>query len=214
MEMLVHTPIPEGHTEAVSAWGWPDEVHAYTFPGDEGKTMQVHIYTTWPVVQLQLNGKTISEQNVSAETKLTATFSITYEPGVLKAIALQNGAPVDSVTLQTAGRPTQIRLTADRTNIHASRDDLSYVTAEILDANGRLVPDAVLPLHFNIQGAGEIIATASANPSDMESFQQPQHKTFRGKCLIIVRPNGNAGTIKLNATGIGLKRGEVVIKSS
>ena len=213
MEMLVHAPIPEGHTEAVSSWGWPDEVHAYSFPGDEGKTMQVHVYTTYPVVQLQLNGKTIGQQNVSAETKLTATFSITYEPGVLKAIALKNGVPVDSVTLKTAGRPTQIRLAADRTTIHANRNDLSYVTAEIVDSNGQLVPDAVFPLHFNIKGAGEIIATANANPSDMQSFQQPRHKTFRGKCLVIVRPNGNAGTIKLNATGEGLKMGELVIES-
>lgn len=214
MEMLVHTPIPEGHTEAVSAWGWPDEVHAYTFPGDEGKTMQVHVYTTWPVVQLQLNGKKIGEQNVSAQTKLTATFSIVYEPGVLKAIALQNGVAVDSVILQTASKPTQIKLTADRNTIHASRNDLSYVTAEILDANGQLVPDAVLPLHFGIKGAGEIIATANANPSDMESFQQPQHKTFRGKCLIIVRPNGKGGTIKLKAEAEGLKGDEVAIKTN
>ncbi|MGH2649258.1 MAG: glycoside hydrolase family 2 TIM barrel-domain containing protein, partial [Ginsengibacter sp.] len=213
MEMLVHTPIPEGHTEAVSAWGWPDEVPAYTFPGDEGKKMQVHVYTTYPGAQLQLNGKTIGEQNVSAETKLTATFSITYDPGVLKAIALQNGVPVDSVILQTAGKPRQIKLTADRSTIHANRNDLSYVTAEIVDAKGHLVPDAVLPLHFNIKGAGEILATANANPSDMESFQQPQYKTFRGKCLIIVRPNGKGSTIKLNAEGEGLKIGEVVIES-
>lgn len=211
MGMLVHKPIPTGHKEAVSAWGWPDEVHSYTFPGDEGKTMQVHVYTSYPSVRLQLNGKTIGEQNVSEATKLTATFNITYQPGELKAIALQNGVPVDSVTLQTASKPAQVRLTADRSTIHAGTNDLSYVTAEIVDANGHLVPDAVMPLQFSIEGAGKIIATASANPSDMESFQQPQHKTFRGKCLIIVQPKGKAGTIKLKAEGRGLKSGEVGI---
>ena len=136
------------------------------------------------------------------------------EPGVLKAIALQNGVAVDSVILQTAGSAKKIRLTADRNVIHASRNDLSYVTAEIVDANGHLVPDAELPLDFSIKGAGEIIATANANPADMESFQQPQHKTFRGKCLIIVRPNGKAGTISLKANGKGLKSDEVVIKTN
>jgi beta-galactosidase len=186
-------------------------VHSYTFPGDEGKTMQVHVYTTYPTVQLQLNGKTISEQNVSEQTKLTATFNITYEPGILKAIALQNGVPVDSVTLQTAGKPAQIRLTADRNTIHANRNDLSYVTAEVVDADGHLVPDAIIPLQFSIEGGGKIIATANANPSDMESFQQPHHKTFRGKCLIIVQPKGKAGTIKLKANANRLKSGEVVI---
>ena len=213
LEMLVHKPIPEGHTEAVSAWGWPDEVHSFTFPGDEGKKMQVHVYTSYPSVRLQLNGKTIGEQNVSEATRLTATFSIAYQAGVLKAIALQNGIAVDSVILQTAGKPVQIKLNADRKVINANRNDLSYVTAEVVDANGNIVPDATIPLQFSIEGAGKIIATANANPSDMESFQQPQHKTFLGKCLIIVQPKGKAGTIKLKANGKGLKSGEVVINT-
>ena len=211
MEMLVHKPVPEGHKEAVSAWGWLDEVHSYTFPGDEGKAMQVHVYTNYPIVRLQLNGKTIGEQNASEATKLTATFHITYQPGVLKAIAVENGVAVDSVILQTAGKPAQIKLTADRAAIHANRYDLSYVTAEVVDANGHLVPDAVMPLQFHIEGAGKIIATANANPSDMESFQHPKHQTFRGKCLIILQPKGKAGSIKLKAEGKGLKSGEVVI---
>ena len=212
--MLVHAAIPEGHKEAVSAWGWPDEVPSYTFPGEEGKTMQVHVYTSYPTVRLQLNGKIIGEEDASAQTKLTATFNVVYQPGLLKAIALQNGVPVDSVTLQTAGSAAQIRLTADRQIIHSDRNDLSYVTAEIIDANGHLVPDAATSLNFSIEGAGKIIATANANPADMESFQQPHHKTFRGKCLIIIRPNGKAGTISLKANGKGLKSGEVIIKTN
>lgn len=211
MEMLVHKPIPAGHKEAVSAWGWPGELHSFTFPGDEGKTMQVHVYTSYPAVRLLLNGKIISQQNVSEATKLTATFNITYQPGVLKAVALQNGLPVDSVTLQTAGKPSKIRLTADRSHIKANRNDLSYVTVEVMDKNGHLVPDAIVPLQFSAVGAGKIIATGNANPSDMESFQQPQHKTFRGKCLVIVQPNGKAGKIQLKAEGKGLESGEVTI---
>lgn len=211
MEMLVHTPIPEGHKEAVSAWGWPDELPSYNFAGSEGKTLQVHVYTKYPTVRLQLNGITIGEENASEETKLTATFHIVYQPGTLKAIGLQNGVAVDSVVLQTAGEPAIIRLTADRNALHANANDLSYITAEIVDAHGRLVPDAILSLDFSIKGAGEIIATANANPSDMESFQQPKHKTFRGKCLLIVRPKGNGGKITVTASGKGLKSTEAVI---
>lgn len=213
MEMLVHKPVAGGHKEAVSAWGWPDEVHSYTFPGDEGKTMQVHVFTSYPKVRLLLNDKSIGEQNVSDSTRLTATFDIHYEPGVLKAIALKDGMPVDSVILQTAGKPVQIKLSADRRVINANANDLSYVTAEVVDAKGNVVPDAIIPLTFSIEGAGKIIATANASPSDMESFQQPKHKTFRGKCLIIVRPNRKAGTIRLKASGEGLKSGETIVEA-
>ena len=212
MHMLVHAPVPAGHKEAVSYWGWPDEVPYYHFPGREGKPLQVHVYTRYPQVRLELNGRTVDEKNVSPEN-LTATFDINYQPGSLKAIAVNHSRVVDSVMLQTAGTPTQIHLIADRKNIKASRNDLSYVTAEVLDANGQLVPDAVIPLHFTITGNGEIAATANANPSDMESFKNPEHKTFRGKSLIIVRPKGKPGKIILKAEGEGLRTGEVVIET-
>lgn len=211
LEMLVHAPIPDGHTEAVSAWGWPEEYPHYTFPGDEGKPMQVHVYTRYNTIRLIQNGKIIGEQNASVATKLTATFNIHYEPGELKAIALENGKAVDSVLLQTAGTPASIRLVADRTHIHNNRNDLAYVTAEVVDAKGRLVPNATLPLYFSISGNGEIIAAGNANPKDAASFKQPQHNTFEGKCLIIVRPKGSAGTITLKATANGLTAGTVTI---
>ena len=55
----------------------------------------------------------------------------------MKAIAIKDGKAVDSVILKTAGKPAGIKLTADRTHIQASPNDLAYVTAEIVDANGR-----------------------------------------------------------------------------
>ena len=212
LEVLVHAPIPEGHKEAVSYWGWPEERHSYTFPGAEGKPLQVNVYTRYETVRLVLNGKIIGEQNASAQTKLTATFTVNYQPGVLKAIGLKNGKAADSVELKTAGKPARIRLTADRTRIQATPGNLVYITAEVLDEKGQLVPDASNLLHFNISGGGEIIATGNADPTGMESMQQPKHKTFEGKCLIIVRSK-KAGKIRLNAAGENLQDGSVVIEA-
>ena len=213
LEMLVHSPVPEGHKEAISYWGWPDESPAYTFPGAEGKQLQVHVYTRYDKVRLVLNGKTIGEQTASAQTKLTATFNINYEPGELKAIGFKNGKAVDSVILKTAGKPVGIRLVADRMNIHADRNDLAYVTAEVIDVNGQVVPNAELLLHFSTRGNGEIIATGNANPSDVASMQQPQHRTFKGKCLGIVRPKGSAGKIIVKAEAEGLKEAQIIIST-
>lgn len=212
LQMMVHAPVPEGHKEEVSAWGWPDEYAHYTFPGNEGMNMQVHVYTRYEAVRLVQNGRIIGEQNVSPQTKLTATFTINYQPGTLKAIGLKNGKAVDSVVLQTAGKPAQVRLTVDRKSIHPNRNDLAYVTAEILDEQGRLVPDALVPLRFSIIGNGEIIATGNANPSDMESFQKPEHKTYGGRCLAIVRPKNSAGKLMVKAEGEGLKQGNLIIE--
>lgn len=210
IHMLVHSPIPSGMVENISDWGWPDEVPYYYFPGSEGKSLKVNVYTRYPLVRLELNGKKIDQKNVSTDN-LTASFEINYQPGVLKAIAVNNGIDADSVLLQTPGIATSIRLTPDKRQLKDSRNDLSYVTAEIVDANGRVVPGAPVPLEFFVEGVGEIAATANANPIDMQSFQSSLHRTFRGKCLVIVRPKGGVGQIVLKAKGVGLSDGELRI---
>jgi beta-galactosidase len=105
----------------------------------------------------------------------------------------------------TVGKAHKLLLTPDRPKLNASRDDLSYVMAQVVDENGQPLPDAVVPVTFNLTGPGEIAAVGSANPKDVSSFRQPQHKTFHGACLIIVRPKGPSGTIQVRAESPGLE---------
>ena len=85
--------------------------------------------------------------------------------------------------------------------------------AEVTDDNGQVVPDAEIPVQFSISGVGEIAGVSNANPTDVTSVQSNKKKTFRGRCLAIVRPAGNQGSITLKATAPGLTSAEVVIKS-
>jgi beta-galactosidase len=213
LEMAVHVPIPDGKSEYVSYWGWPDEQQSWNWAGSEGKKLQVSVYSGYPEVRLELNGKVIGTKAVSAETKLTATFEVPYEAGELKAVALKDGKEMETKILKTTGKPAKIRLTADRSDLKASRNDLSYVTVEVIDANGNLVPDATLPLQFRIEGSGELAAVENGNPTDMKSFRQPFVNSYRGKSLVILRPNGTPGEIKLRADSNGLEGAELIIQT-
>src|ERR1017187_8608255 len=94
----------------------------------------------------------------------------------------------------------------------ATRNDLAFVTVELLDAAGTPVPDGVRTIDFQIEGVGELAAAGSANPKDVTSFRQPTARTFRAKCMAILRPLGHAGTITLRATSAGLEPATVVVK--
>ncbi|HEU5072243.1 MAG TPA: glycoside hydrolase family 2 TIM barrel-domain containing protein [Verrucomicrobiae bacterium] len=213
IEMAVHTPVPEGIHENVSGWGWPDETRSWNWPGHEGKPLQVNVYSRCDTVRLELNGKVIGEKPVSAATKLTAKFNVPYQPGELCAIGLVNGKEVAKTTLKTAGEPHRIRLTADRSVIRADRNDLSYVTVEVVDAKGNRVPNATIPIRFTISGAGELAATGSGAPNDASSFRLPLRKTYEGRCIAILRPNGGAEKIQLKAEADGLKPATVILKT-
>ena len=213
IEMLVHTPIPEGKRETVSYWGWPDELPCWNWKGNEGQPMDVRVFTKYPKVRLELNGKVVAEQTIGEDSKLTANFKVPYEPGELKAVAFDDGEEVASKELRTTGDPAMIKLTADRSTIKADRNDLSYIKVEIADAEGNVVPDAAIPVTFTVSGVGEIAGSGNACPTDMESFNNPVCKTFHGLSLVIIRPQRNSvmGNIYLAAEAPGLKKGEISI---
>jgi beta-galactosidase len=213
LEIAVHTPIPEGKKETVSYWGWPDELQSWNWKGNEGKLMDVRVFSSYPVIRIELNGKIIAEKPVGRDSKFIVNFKVPYEPGILKAVALNNGIKVASKELRTTGIPAKIKLTPDRTTIKADRNDLSYVKVEVTDAQGNLIPDATVPVTFTVLGAGEIAGSGNACPTDMESFNNPVCKTYHGRALIILRPlkEKKTGTIELKAEANGLVTGEVNI---
>jgi len=210
IEMMVHAPIPDKMLENVSMWGWPDEQRSWNWPGAEGKELEVRIFSRAALVRLLLNGKVIGEQKPDSGN-ITAVFKVPYQPGNLKAVNIENGKETDAVELKTTGAPKHIRLVADRTNIHTDRNDLSYVMVEVTDDKGKVVPNAEIPVEFSISGAGEIAGVGNGSPTELASFQQPQRKTWRGRCLVIVRPKGNAGAITLKAAADGLTSAQINI---
>jgi beta-galactosidase len=211
MSMLVHRPIPVGQKETVTNWGWPDELASWTWPGAERQPVQVRVFSRSRHVRLTLNGTLIGEQQLS-DTSITASFTVPYQPGVLKAISLENGNVTSSVELRTVGSPKRLKLTADRMTIRADRNDLAFVTVDVVDEQGQIIPEATVPVQFLLSGVGELAGVGNGNPTDMSSFQQPQKNTFRGRCLAILRPKGPAGTITLKASATGLQAAEIRIK--
>jgi beta-galactosidase len=213
LEMAVQRPVPAGRIEELSKWGWSDELRSWTWPGAEGKALTVRVYTVGDTVHLMLNGKQIGARQVSLETRLKAEFEIPYIPGELKAVALKDGKEIAVLAFKTAGKASKLALKADRAQIHKSRNDLSYVTVEVHDEAGNVVPDAAVPVTFSLKGAGELAGAGNANPQDMASFRQPHRTTFRGKCLAVLRPSGAAGDITLRVEAEGLAPATLTIQA-
>jgi beta-galactosidase len=211
LEMAVQRPVPQGRTETISAWGWSDEMRSWTWPGSEGRTVKVRVYSSGDQVRLLLNGKEVGVKPVSAETELQAEFDVQYAAGELKAVAFSSGRQIAELAFKTAGKPAQLRLRADRISIRRNRNDLSYVTLEVLDQAGELVPDAVIPVNFSISGAAELAAVGTANPKDVQSFRSLRPKTFHGRCLAIARSKGGAGAATIRAQADGLPAASIVI---
>ena len=214
LEMAVQRPLPEGRTEELASWGWVDELRSWTWPGCQGLAMKVRVYTSGDMVRLYLNGKEVGVRSVPAEAKLLAQFEVPYAPGELRAVAFKDGSQIAAISFKTPSRPSQLRLSVDREVIQASREDLAFVHVEVLDANKDPIPDLVCRVDFQVEGDGELAAVGNANPKDVASFRAPHCRTFRGKCLAILRPSGRPGTITLRASAEGLASASIAVKCS
>ncbi len=228
LEMMVHAPVPEGRKEVVSMWGWPEEVKSWNWEGNEGKVLQVSVYSRCEEVRLELNGNVIGTKVISEESSsvtqmqnpmlsreivaLTAKFEVPYLPGELVAIGLIDGEEIVRQSLKTSGKPVALKITAEQDQVKASPDCLAYFNVEVVDENGILVPDAEELINFNIKGYCKLQAVANGNPSGMKSFQKPEVKTFRGKCQLIVRSSEKGGKIEVIAKAEGLTAGTSIVQ--
>ena len=94
---------------------------------------------------------------------------------------------MESTILTTADNASVIKLTADRTEIDADGQDLSFITVEMTDANGQLDPNAANRLHFEIEGPGTIIAVSNSDIKDTDPYVATSKKAFKGRAMVVVR---------------------------
>jgi beta-galactosidase len=112
------------------------------------------------------------------------------------------------------GAASQLVLEADRADIAADGNDLSFVTLHVADAQGRTVPRADPRIRFSIRGPGEIVATDNGDATSFEPFPSASRKAFSGQALAIVRARrSEAGTITLRAEADGLAPAELTLLS-
>lgn len=216
IEICVHEPIPAGMQEAISAWGWPKEVPSWNWKGHEGELLQVRVFTKAPVVQLELNGKLIGEHILKETDEYIASFVVPYEEGTLTAISLKDGKEIARQSLITTGSPSAIRLTADRTTLRATRQDLSFIRIDIVDTMGRLVPTADNIIEIEVKGVGEMAASGNADPYGMSSANRSKLRVFQGQAQVVIRPLGTPGTINLRIYGeeVGEKEISILVQTN
>ena len=204
---------PDGYYGTIreTAWSvWPTW-ESWTWNGWEGKPVEVEVYTSLPSVRLYLNDRLVGEQQ-SAECK--AVFTLPYQPGTLRAEGVtEEGQPV-SVSLSTAGQPCQIRLTADKSTFLADGQDLIYVTVEILDRDGRVCPDAAIPLTATVKGSGSLLSFASADLKDTSVYTDAHCTTWKGRALLAVRSTAKSGSVSVTVKGDGLSQSQLTLNAT
>lgn len=141
------------------------------------------------------------------ENKLYVEFNVPYKDGTLKAESFKDGKLIKTTEIKTAGAPAKLHATVDTTNrtVRADGKDLIYVTVDVTDAEGNLVPYAENRVHIKVDGPGKLVGVDNGNSPDHDSYKGKSRKAFGGKMLAIVQTTKNAGDITITASADNLE---------
>ncbi|MBQ0006030.1 MAG: DUF4982 domain-containing protein, partial [Alistipes sp.] len=172
-------------------WNWS--------PGDSVDV--VCYYSQADEVELLVNGKSVGRSAKTRDMLHAQWLKVPWEPGKIEAVAYRDGSPCARTVRYTAGKPVSLKLTPDRQRISSDGYDLSYVTVEAFDAEGKPVPTASDMLHFTVTGAGELFGVDNGNAADTLSLKGCNKQLFNGKALAVVRSlKGERGTAILTVS--------------
>ncbi|MBL7152594.1 MAG: DUF4982 domain-containing protein [Phycisphaerae bacterium] len=193
--------------ETKDHWGWPKMVSHWTRPGGpklEGKDVKVVTFANCETVELLLNGLSLGVKKRADFEDGMMTWTVPCLPGVIEAVGRNSGGVVCWDKLITAGKATAIALRADRPTIWADGHDLCHVEANVVDADGILVPGSSHLIRFHVSGQGKIVGVDNGNLWSTESYKAKARKAFGGRSMVIVQSTGEPGRIQLSATSAGL----------
>lgn len=185
-------------------WNWPERLN---------DTVPVHVFTSGDEAELFLNGKSLGRKVKKQGDYRLRWDDVMYQPGELHAVAYKNGKQWAESRIRTTGEAVASWLTVDKSTVRADGADLVFVSVDIVDDKGAIVPRSKHQLTFTIEGPGEIVATDNGDANDLVSFASLERKAFNGKALAIVKANkGAKGSLRISVKAEGLQPGKVVLR--
>lgn len=185
-------------------WTWPNRV---------GQVTPVHVFTSGDEAELFVNDKSFGRKKRGQYEYRIRFDNVTYAAGNIRVVAYKNGAQWATAQTLTAGSAAALNATADRTSITGDGKDLSFISVNVVDSKGTIVPEANNSITASIaSGPGKIVSTDNGDPTDKTVFSSTTRKAFSGKYLAIVKSEkGAKGDIVVEFKSNGLTSAKVTV---
>ena len=196
---------------------WTDEpmVHIipqnWNWPQFSNHPIPVWVYSNCDEIELFLNNKSLGVKQINRDETLHAAWDVRYAAGELKAVGRNGGQPVCTNSVRTAAPPTRLELTADRAELAADGNDLSFIKVRLVDENGVVCPESDRMVKVDVEGNGVLFGVGNGNAFNHEPFKGDRVRTFYGLCRVIVKSTKQAGPVRVTLSADGVEAGTVSI---
>ena len=202
-----------------SAWTDPKKapmVHVFPYwDFNPGQLIDVRICSNLDEVELLLNGRSLGRQQLThapgSGHKLFADYQLPYEEGILTAVAYdENGKEACRQERKSFGDTKAIVCSVCK-EAAADPDELIFAEFSALDAKGNPVENACDRIAVEVEGPAVLVGLDNGDSTDEDSYKGKNKRLFNGKLLAMLRPTGEAGSVKIKASAKNARAAEAVI---
>lgn len=187
-----------GEEYTLGNWRFSDSIPCWTWPGHEGKTAQIEIFSKGSEVELICAGTTQRKALVNCR----ADFEGSYVPGVLTAISYDSeGNEIARAELKTAQSDTVLCVEPEESEL----TDLVFVPISLRDRGGILKMTSDAQITVSVEGPAKLLAFGCAKPDSEPNYYCGKSTTWNGRALAVIQSVGTPGTVRITASAPGLE---------
>ena len=190
-----------------SLWAEEPMVHiGVSWDWNPGQLIDVSVMANAASVELFLNGGSLGVQAVDPRDgdKCRPVWHVPFTAGELKAVAYAaDGAVLAEDVRHTPGDTARLVLTAEQPVLHATREDLAFITIAAVDENGHPVDNACDRVSVRVSGQGLLLGLDNGDSTDRDGYKTNTRRLFNGKLLAVVGDIGQAGTVRVEVASPG-----------
>jgi beta-galactosidase len=182
-------------------WDWTDG------------NIKVWLYSNCYKVELFLNGTSLGEKlQTNIGGKYQFEYSVPYTKGTLVANGYNQSGDIiaQDIIYTSQGTPTTVKLATDKTSVNIDSDDLVFITCDIVDKNGVIVPISNNKITFSVEG-GTIVGTDNGDATCVEKYRTNVKSAFNGKVLCVVKHNDVSGNMVIKANSDNLTEQSITV---
>ena len=179
-----------------------------------GQMIDVPVMVNAALVELFLNGASLGVKPVDlrAPDHCWPVWQVPFAAGTLKAMAYAADGSVLAEDIRvTPGDTARIVLDAqsaipsahEKCVLHATGEDLVFVTISAVDENGAPVDNACDQVHVAVSGQGMLMGLDNGDSTDRDGYKTTTRRLFSGKLLAVIGDLGKEGNVHIEVTSPG-----------
>jgi len=167
--------------------------------------IRVVCYTNAAKSKLILNGVQVGDTKPLDDHTGVIYWDIPFKSGKLEVLGYdKNELQICSYSIQSSGRPAEIKATSDLIVLKRDRG-VAQVVVQIVDDKGIPVMISEDEVTCELEGPARLLGLEASNNSDMGNYSDAVHRVYHGRMIAYIQSTGNAGKINLKFTASWLK---------